>query len=82
MFKNDFGDASRIKIIILLLDETREEQEFSEGDFFLIPPGIPYTSKNAADTRIFFIKSPGGNDKTLIAIDEHTKKWLSRWDAE
>lgn len=65
---------------VRLLDGSKEEYEFHEGDFFLLRPGIPYASKNAPDTRILFIKSPGINDKVLVEIDEETKIWLSAWD--
>ena len=56
-----------------------EEEEFSEGDFFLIRPGTCHASKNAPNTRVLFIKSPSVNDKTVIDVDDETKKWLSTW---
>lgn len=63
-----------------LLDGSREEYEFREGDFFILRPGVPYAAKNASDTRILFIKSPGVNDKVVVEMDEETKAWLSEWD--
>ena len=40
-----------------------------------------YASKHTAGTKILFFKAPGGNDKTLFAIDNALKKWLSSWEA-
>lgn len=63
-----------------LLDGSKEEYEFNEGDFFLLRPGVGYATKNKKDTRILFIKAPGGNDKTEIPIDKETQQWLMHWD--
>lgn len=65
---------------VRLLDGSGEEYEFHQGDFFVLRPGIPYASKNAAGTRVLFMKAPGKNDKTLVAVDEDTRRWLSSWD--
>lgn len=59
--------------------EGMEETEYHEGDFFVIRPGVSHASKNAAGTRILFIKSPGINDKTVIPVDEDTQNWLKKW---
>lgn len=67
-------------IKILLLDGSKEEHEIHAGDFFVIRPGIPYATKNAQDTKVIFVKSPGIDDKTLIEVDEETNKWLSSWE--
>ena len=32
------------------------------------------------DTKILFIKSPAGNDKTEVDVDETTRIWLQSWD--
>ena len=61
-----------------LLD-TGEEMEFHEGDFFVLRPGRPYATKNAAGTRVLFIKHPAVNDKTLVEVDAETRKWLEKW---
>lgn len=66
---------------VRLLDGSGEEYEFRRGDFFLLRPGIPYATKNAPDTRVLFIKSPGINDKVTVEADEETRAWLSAWDA-
>lgn len=63
-----------------LLDGSGEEYQFDEGDFFLLRPGIPYATKNAAGTRVLFIKSPGQNDKTDVEPDEETSRWLTAWE--
>lgn len=65
---------------VRLLNESHDEFEFSEGDFFVLKPGVPYATKNREGTRILFIKSPGGNDKTTVPIDSETQSWLSEWD--
>lgn len=63
---------------ILILD-TGEEFVFEEGSIFVIPPMTKYASKHLADTKILFFKSPGGNDKQLIEVDDKVSKWLSAW---
>lgn len=63
-----------------ILDGSHTEMEFKEGDYFVIPPGEPHVSKNAAGTVVLFIKSPGVNDKTIVEIDEETERWLQSWD--
>lgn len=64
---------------IRLLDGSNEECEIRAGDFFLLRPGIPYATKNAAGTKVLFVKSPGINDKTPVEVDGETEKWLSAW---
>ena len=63
-----------------LLDGSGEEYRFDQGDFFVLRPGVGYATKNAADTKILFIKSPGVNDKTEVDVDEETRQWLSSWE--
>ena len=65
---------------IRLPDGSKEEHEFTAGDFFVLRPGIPYAAKNAAGTKVLFIKSPGTDDKTIMEADHETKKWLSSWE--
>ena len=64
----------------LILDGSETEYEFNEGDFFVVRPGQAYATKNAAGTKVLFIKSPGVNDKTAIKINDTTKEWLKSWD--
>ncbi len=63
-----------------LLDGSGEMFELRQGDFFILPSNTPYATKNAAGTRVLFIKAPGINDKQLIEVDQETEKWLSAWD--
>lgn len=60
--------------------DSAEEYEFSAGDFFVVPVGVPYASKNAPGTKVLFIKSPGINDKTPVDVDQETENWLLQWD--
>lgn len=64
----------------LRLLDSGEEYEFRQGDFFVLQRGVPYASKNAPDTKILFIKSPGINDKTPVEPDDETRRWLSSWE--
>ncbi len=61
-------------------DGFTEELQFDEGDFFVLRPGEAHASKNAAGTKVLFIKSPGINDKTVIPVDPDTERWLESWD--
>ena len=63
-----------------LMDGTGREYRLGPGDFFLLRPGVAYASKNAAGTRVLFIKAPGGNDKQPVEPDPDTAAWLERWD--
>ncbi len=65
---------------IRLLDGSNQEFQFDHGDYFTIRPGVGYASKNKANTKVLFIKSPGGNDKLEVSIDNTTRNWLSSWD--
>lgn len=62
------------------LEGERTKFEFHEGDFFVIEKGVAYATKNAANTKVLFIKSPGINDKEVVEIDADIKDWLSSWD--
>ena len=62
------------------LPESGQELRLKRGDFFLLRPGVAYASKNAAGTRVLFIKAPGGNDKQPVEPDPDTAAWLERWD--
>ena len=63
---------------VLLIDE---EKEFllAAGSLFVLPPMTKYASKHSENTKILFFKSPGGNDKQIIDIDDTLKTWLSKW---
>lgn len=63
---------------IFLIDD-KQEYLFKEGSIFVIPPMTKYASKHLDKTKILFFKSPGGNDKKIVDIDDFLKKWLSSW---
>lgn len=76
----EHGYVLQGSVKVKLLDGSGREYQFNEGDFFVLRTGIGYATKNAKNTKVLFIKSPGINDKTLVKIDTETKKWLSSWD--
>lgn len=63
---------------VLLIDEG-QEYLLEAGSLFVLPPMTKYASKHLEDTKIFFFKSPGGNDKQTISIDNTLENWLSSW---
>ena len=63
---------------VLLIDE-KKEYLFEKGSLFIISPGVKYASKHVGDTKVLFIKNPGGDDKQLIEAGENVKHWLSEW---
>ena len=63
-----------------LLDGSNKEYQFDEGDFFMLRPNVGYASKNAAGTKVMFVKNPAGNDKVIISYDVATEKWLKSWN--
>jgi len=64
----------------IFLIEEEKEFHFKENTLFVIPPNTKYASKHQKDTKIMFIKVPGGNDKIVIGdIGEQLTNWLSRW---
>lgn len=67
------------KVKLLLIADNRE-YEFDKDSLFIIPPNTEYVSKNQADTRLLFIKSPGGNDKSLVEVDDRVLAWMQSWD--
>lgn len=68
-------------IKVRCLDGSNKIYEFKTGDFFVIPTGMPCATKNAPNTKVLFIKSPGINDKTLVEADAETKEWLKHWES-
>jgi len=63
---------------IYLNVETGEELYFKKGDFFILETGIAYAQKSKENTRILFIKCPGGNDKINIELTPEIKNWLAK----
>ena len=64
----------------MLVENCDVEYQFNEGDFFVIRPGVGHASKNAPNTKVLFIKSPGINDKKTIDVSDTLKQWLSSWE--
>ena len=67
-------------IKVLLLEGEPKEYRLNAGDFFVLQPGVGYATKNAPDTKVLFIKSPGINDKTVVPVTDTVKTWLSTWE--
>ncbi len=63
---------------ILFIDEGKE-LILEPGSLFVLPPMTKYASKHFENTKILFFKSPGGNDKRVITVDDVLKNWLSAW---
>ena len=63
---------------VFLIDEEKEFI-FEAGSIFVLPPLTKYASKHSPSTKILFFKSPGGNDKQVINVDDEIKLWLSSW---
>ncbi len=66
------------KTKVLLIDEKREFI-FESGSLFVFPPMTKYATKHLENTKILFFKSPGGNDKHVLDIDDTLKDWLNSW---
>ncbi|MGD6943077.1 cupin domain-containing protein [Cytobacillus gottheilii] len=58
--------------------DTGETYRFEQGDFYVTPPGIKYAQRSLPGTTIFFIKSPGGNDKVSIEATQEVKDWMNQ----
>ena len=35
---------------------------------------------NVGGTTILFIKTPPGNDKVVVEVNDNVQKWLEKWD--
>jgi 8-oxo-dGTP pyrophosphatase MutT (NUDIX family)/uncharacterized cupin superfamily protein len=56
--------------------DSGETHIFRSGDFYSISQGTKYAQRVKQKTAILFIKTPAGNDKKVIAIDQNTRAWL------
>ena len=79
-FNTEFNYIIEGELKIFLLDEERE-YHLKKGDLFVINRDEPYVGKAKAGTRTIFSKTPGGNDKVLVPMDERLLRWGSSWDA-
>ena len=50
---------------------------FSKGDFYCIESGVIYAQKIFKKTRIYFVKTPAVNDKTLRELSLKVERWLN-----
>lgn len=62
---------------VVLDIETGTEHHFRAGDFYSVPVGVAHAQKNAAGTRILFVKSKVLNDKRLVPVDDALTTWLA-----
>ena len=54
---------------------TGETQIVKPGGACVIEPGCAHVCVASANTRVLFVKSPGGNDKQLVKLDEASRRW-------
>ena len=54
---------------------TDEVLRFGKGDFYVIDPGTRYIQRIKQNTRILFIKHPGGNDKVPESVSPDVLHW-------
>lgn len=59
-----------------------EKREYSlrSMDMFVIETDMAYICKAQPNSRVLFVKSPGGNDKQLVAITPAIQHWMDAWD--
>jgi ADP-ribose pyrophosphatase YjhB (NUDIX family) len=55
--------------------DTGEIHRFVTGDFYSIYPETKYLQKVKQNTRILFIKYPGGNDKVIEKVSKEDNDW-------
>jgi 8-oxo-dGTP diphosphatase len=58
--------------------ETKEEETYYSGDFYVIYPNTIYAQKSTPGTTIIFIKIPSINDKMSIEKDLYTDTWYNK----
>lgn len=52
---------------------------FEKGDFYCTESNVKYAQKILKKTRIFFVKMPAVDDKTLCETNEKVRKWLKSY---
>lgn len=60
--------------------DTGKETYYVAGDFYRIDPETKYAQKSLGGTTILFIKTPPGNDKVVVEVNDNVQKWLEKWD--
>lgn len=69
--------SGRVKLFVLA---EKKEYEFKAGDLFAVETNEPTVGKMLPGTRILFTKTPGGNDKKIVDMDDDLKQWGAAWD--
>lgn len=57
-----------------------KEYHFKAGDFYILRRDTPYIQKCKPGCRLFFMKSPGINDKVLVPMDDRLRTWCKSWE--
>ena len=47
---------------------------------YMISGETKYAQKSLGGTAILFIKTPPGNDKVVVEVNDNVQKWLEKWD--
>ena len=50
-----------------------------EGGLCVIEPGVAHVCIAHPGTQVLFVKVPGGNDKTVVELDEASLEWVRRY---
>ena len=80
-WNNEYNYVLEGEIKVYIFSEAKE-YHFKKGDLFNIEPNMAYMTKSIAVTDILFVKSPGGNDKSLIDISDNNQflEWTKSWE--
>ena len=58
---------------------TGEVHVLGEGGLCVIEPGVAHVCIAHQGTQVLFVKVPGGNDKTVVELDEASLEWVRRY---
>lgn len=58
---------------------TGEVHVLVEGGLCVIEPGVAHVCIAHPGTQVLFVKVPGGNDKTVVELDEASLEWVKRY---
>ena len=58
---------------------TGEVRVLGEGGLYVIEPGIAHVCIAHPSTEVLFVKVPGGNDKTVVELDEASRDWTQQY---
>lgn len=79
-FNREYNYVLEGAVKVFMLDEAKEYL-FEKGDLFIINVGEPYVAKCLPETRTFFSKNPGGDDKILVKMNQALIRWGESWDS-